>query len=305
MIKKLLLTLALILSTSHSQALENWYGYERQEIDNHVIHIVTMSPAMYKAYLVRADNKSGRETVESMAKKHHAEIAINGGFFYITAKNNGSPSGTLIINGHKYALKKNAKVPLVILENEKLSIVHDYSQKYLKDGLSAVSGIPFLVKNGIVDKKALSKKKPFYAQHARTAIGTKKDGTIVIVVAEHRYEKDIYSMSLADVQSLLQEQSDGLLKNYKHKKVDEITISELKEILKNSFTGTISGLTMLELANLMKKIGCISAINLDGGGSSTLWIKGKVINVTTGDNEENLGQKVQRTVSDAIIFKRK
>jgi len=51
--------------------------------------------------------------------------------------------------------------------------------------------------------------------------------------------------------------------------------------------------------------GCISAINLDGGGSSSLYINGKYINNQVGDQDEASGVAVVRPVSDAIIFKKK
>jgi len=38
------------------------------------------------------------------------------------------------------------------------------------------------------------------------------------------------------------------------------------------------GLTLFELANFMKSIGCISAMNLDGGGSTVLYVNGRIVN---------------------------
>lgn len=38
------------------------------------------------------------------------------------------------------------------------------------------------------------------------------------------------------------------------------------------------GMTLWELAGLMKSIGCINAMNLDGGGSTVLYVNGKVVN---------------------------
>jgi exopolysaccharide biosynthesis protein len=38
------------------------------------------------------------------------------------------------------------------------------------------------------------------------------------------------------------------------------------------------GLTLTELANFMKSIGCVNAMNLDGGGSTVLYVNGKVVN---------------------------
>ncbi len=42
--------------------------------------------------------------------------------------------------------------------------------------------------------------------------------------------------------------------------------------------GASIGLTLVELANLMKKLGCVNAMNLDGGGSTVMYVKGKIVN---------------------------
>lgn len=42
--------------------------------------------------------------------------------------------------------------------------------------------------------------------------------------------------------------------------------------------GSSIGLTLNELANLMKQLGCVNAMNLDGGGSTVMMIKGQVVN---------------------------
>ena len=42
--------------------------------------------------------------------------------------------------------------------------------------------------------------------------------------------------------------------------------------------GESIGLTLIELANLMKNLGCINAMNLDGGGSTVMLINGQVVN---------------------------
>ena len=63
------------------------------------------------------------------------------------------------------------------------------------------------------------------------------------------------------------------------------------------------GMTMNELADLMESLGCIEALNLDGGGSSTFVYQDEVINQPTGDgdaNDDNL--YVLRPVSDAILI---
>ena len=57
------------------------------------------------------------------------------------------------------------------------------------------------------------------------------------------------------------------------------------------------GLTLYQLAGLMKDAGCTEAYNLDGGGSSTLWFKGQIINTTVGGNGSS-----ERKVSDIVYI---
>ena len=48
----------------------------------------------------------------------------------------------------------------------------------------------------------------------------------------------------------------------------------------------------------MKGLGCVTAYNLDGGGSSTMWFNGKVLNrpTTFGDTI------AERSVSDIVYI---
>lgn len=42
--------------------------------------------------------------------------------------------------------------------------------------------------------------------------------------------------------------------------------------------GSSVGMTLMELANFMKSIGCTNAMNLDGGGSTVMYVAGQVVN---------------------------
>ena len=44
------------------------------------------------------------------------------------------------------------------------------------------------------------------------------------------------------------------------------------------------GATLVELAQILKGLGCVSAINLDGGGSTGMVVNGKHLNDQTGGN---------------------
>ena len=61
-------------------------------------------------------------------------------------------------------------------------------------------------------------------------------------------------------------------------------------------TTASAGLSLLELANFMKSLGATQAYNLDGGGSSTMYYNGSVIN-----NPTTNGSKIEeRKVSDIL-----
>ncbi len=55
-----------------------------------------------------------------------------------------------------------------------------------------------------------------------------------------------------------------------------------------------SGVDIEELASIMQQLGCTEAYNLDGGGSSTMWFDGEVINVPSQGSE--------REVSDCVYL---
>jgi len=252
------------------------YAYEKRIIGHQVIHIVIINPEVYAVDIIKANNDGaiGRETVASIAKRSQADIAINGGFFEIGERKDGVPSGTLIIHDKRYALK-NRLQPLLIIDQGKASIVSANPNRHIKNDISMVSGTPILISNKKIPTKLFEKSSSFYTQlHARTALGIKSDGRIVVVIVEHEYLKDLAAI-----------------------------IS--KEFHSSTLQGNAQGLTMLELARLMQALGCKDAINLDGGGSSALWMNDKIINKTYGDKDENNGIQAARPVSDAIIFKKR
>ena len=157
---------------------------------------------------------------------------------------------------------------------------------------SAIMGIPFLIMDGIVNEKLSDSEK-----HARTAIGVDKDRKIIVTVVECIYTKSPSSLTLRETQDILQKKNISL-NNLQAADVKKILLKEL------SNTNEAEGMGLKELAHLMLEQGCISAINLDGGGSSTLYINGKYVNEQVGDKDEAHGLSEVRPLSDAIIFKK-
>lgn len=64
-------------------------------------------------------------------------------------------------------------------------------------------------------------------------------------------------------------------------------------------TDDSQGLSLYQLAQVMKDNGVQTGYNLDGGGSTTLYFNGKVVNQTVGGS----GQSSERAVSDIVYFK--
>ena len=61
--------------------------------------------------------------------------------------------------------------------------------------------------------------------------------------------------------------------------------------------GSSVGMTLMQLAGFMKSIGCEGAINLDGGGSTVMYVNGKIVN--------NPQQKGGIPLSNALVLSRK
>ncbi|MGT2741925.1 phosphodiester glycosidase family protein [Streptococcus plurextorum] len=68
-------------------------------------------------------------------------------------------------------------------------------------------------------------------------------------------------------------------------------------IVSDGRTDESSGLTLLEMAELMKSYGVTTAYNLDGGGSSTMYFNGQVVN-----NPTTSGRISERAVSDIVYI---
>ena len=59
-----------------------------------------------------------------------------------------------------------------------------------------------------------------------------------------------------------------------------------------------AGLMLVELEQFMRNLGCVNAYNLDGGGSSSMYFDGRVINYPTDGKIDE-----ERSVSDIVLIK--
>jgi exopolysaccharide biosynthesis protein len=71
-------------------------------------------------------------------------------------------------------------------------------------------------------------------------------------------------------------------------------------VVSDGRTEESAGLSLYQLAGVFQQLGCTTAYNLDGGGSSTLWFNGEIVNNPTGGKAGNGSS--ERQVSDIVYF---
>ncbi len=127
------------------------------------------------------------EMLVSMAKRTKALIAVNGGRFYDPNhwSNGGIPNGVTIMKG-KIISDRDYKSPFGVIGINNDNQLVLYKNKKAKEILNlgvrdAVTSKPFLIVNG---KAMYTSGNGGYGFAARTAIGQRPDGTILLLVVE-------------------------------------------------------------------------------------------------------------------------
>ena len=183
-------------------------------------HLVILKPRAMD--VVGTDQDQAWSVVSEFAKKAGAQIAINANFFSKT-ESCGVTAGA----GHLWtAVYEGCPMTMAFFRNGAISILGTGEKKDAPLSstmglVAAVSGRPRLVEN---DRPSSTLERFASIRHPRTALGLRKDRTLVILVADGR--------------------RDGAL-----------------------------GLTGPEMSEIFIREGVVDAINLDGGGSTTLYIE--------------------------------
>lgn len=199
------------------------------------------------------------------AQRADALAAINGSFFDMQLHN---PICYLRIDGEELGINTPQKSDsvhrkyyqygsMVLNDGRPCFIVPDsarLAERQWTDSNIMTAG-PMLIKNGQMLPMRDDKTFVTY-RHNRTAVGTKEDGTVLLVTIDGRM-KESEGMSLQDFQRLL------------------------------------------------RYLGCRDALNLDGGGSTTMYVKGKphggIVNCPTDNGR--FDYKGERGVSNCVIVK--
>lgn len=250
--------------------------------DGHEIHLLTFSPTAFQIILAKPIDHQ-RQTVSSMVKTHGAYAGINSGYFAINPDQSARAAGALKIEGAWLNLpilkrgvigwQKTDQHPYF----ERLTIKPTEKNKVLPifdDSLSnqtrwqqfdyVVGGIPLLIKN----------------QQALTDFRQEK---MISSFVEERHARTAVCLK-----------QNGLWL--------WLVASHTKAVDRPQVKKIIEGLTLQELTNILLQQGCVDAINLDGGGSSTLVIENKIINQPAGDFNPLSQSYQERAVYDVMLL---
>lgn len=149
------------------------------------------------------------ETTSYIAKDNKAIAAINGGAFGYNKKDESwistgaSPMGILISHGKNICedVNENFKMNIMAFKEEGVLLVGEYTLKELKELKirDALSFGPPLIIDG---KGTIIKGDGGWGIAPRTAIGQRKDGSIILLVIDGR-QPSSYGASLKDLQQIL------------------------------------------------------------------------------------------------------
>jgi exopolysaccharide biosynthesis protein len=238
------------------------------------IHILIVDPKTERIQPVKA---VGRETVLALALRYGASAAINGGFW----KLDGTPAGILKIDNHWHGTPTKPRGAI---------------------GWSNSSG------EVLFDRVLTSCDLTVCPDEAEIEVVPISDLSYAVSEGWNCVEHIVGGAPLLIRAGNLVEDysSEQILESFYLKRHPRTAVGVREDgnwvivVVDGRMEGCFGGATMKELTELMLKLKCVAALNLDGGGSSTLVVEGSVINMSCGTFLENGGQV--EAVSDALLI---
>jgi len=277
MLKKIISNVFFVLLCLPS--LARGFYYEKFLYDSFTtVHVLLVNPNEHLILPVKAIGAEiSRETVAILATAHSAGAGINGGFW----KLDGTPAGALKIENDWYGTPNKPRGALgwspitqtVLIDQ----ILTNYSLKDCPESIQ-IQVIPASIP-------------PYTSPEEWKDLPYIVGGTPVLI----RNGEVIEDFS-----------SEQTLESFLLRKHPRTAVGIKDDgdwvfaVVDSGFTGLFGGMTIKELAYLMLDLGCTEALNLDGGGSSTMVIEGSVVNEPHGKILED-GKYVE-AVSDAILI---
>lgn len=242
------------------------------------IHVLIVDPDDHVIIPVKAiGDEVDRETVLSLAKEYGAVAAINGGFW----KADGTPAGILKINAQWHGTSSRPRGAIGWSEEGKSVLIDQVVTECSTGDCLDDSGVEILPMSS----------PPYTTPEQWRDLPHIVGGTPVLVrngAALNDFSSE--STKLSFLTKRHPRTAVGIRANG-----DWVFV-----VVDDAGLGLLGGMSMKSLARFMASIGCVEALNLDGGGSSTMVVDGAVVNEPAGSIREQ-GKRVE-AVSDAILI---
>ncbi|MFN0107759.1 MAG: phosphodiester glycosidase family protein [Blastocatellia bacterium] len=321
--------------------------------DRWTIQVLIVDPKLARLRLAQAmDEIAGAETTSSMAARHGALAAINGGYFRTTGIVRGEPMGALAIGGKTLSEPVKNRAALAVQDDGKqlrAAVTHVTMTAELKaDGkavipingfnrprekdelivftpefhrttLTAPDGVEVIVeKNRVTALRDGAGSQPIPSTgFIVSATGTARDWALKTLRRGSRVEfktelktepaipfapdfilgggPQLIGSGKKVLAAESSRYSDSLYRQ-RHPRTAIGWRADGKLILLtvDGRQKSSVGMTLDELAGLMLELGCVEAMNLDGGGSTAMVVKNKIVNSPSDATGE-------RAVSDALL----
>jgi len=183
------------------------YNIHTNKFDGYILEI--KDPTRIRVGHTKRLGKEG-QTVSEIAKENGAIAAINGGAFADRSNDGkmfagtGAYPGGLVMSKGKVVysdLNPDSKVNVIAFNGQGILLVGDHSINELKN-LGVVEALSFRPPTLIINGKGQIHKEDGNGLDPRTAIGQKKDGTIIFLVIDGRSGFKL-GASLYDVQEIM------------------------------------------------------------------------------------------------------
>lgn len=242
------------------------------------IHVLTVDPKEHAIMPVRASGKEfSRETAATLVSRYGAAAAVNGGFW----KLDGHPAGILKIDRHWYGTPMKPRGAI----GWSLS-----SQQVLIDRV--LTNTPLNACPDGCEIEVIPMSDPIYTTAEEWKAMDYIVGGTPVLVREGNVIEDFSP-----------EQTLESFLTHRHPRT-AVGIRENGEwvfvVVDGRLYQFFGGMTMKELAQFMLELGCIDALNLDGGSSSVMIVEGIIVNDPCGTILEE-GKYVE-AISDAILI---
>lgn len=246
------------------------YNYFSEGVAS-TVHVLVVDPKEHAIRPVKAKGKLlARETVPSLASLHGAVAAINGGF----SKLDGTPAGILKIDHCWYGTPKKPRGAIGWSQDGTKVLIDQVVTNYDLD--ECPEGSEIEVYSASVPPRTQSEE----WNEMEYIVG----GTPVLITGGNLIED--YSL-----ENVLE---SFLVNKHPRTAVGIRDNGDWVFVVVGGYSSKIAdGMTMKELADFMLHLGCVEALNLCGGNSSTMVVEGMV----SKEDEKQL-----RTVSDAILI---